>query len=123
MVRQYNKFTLKNGLSLLTVPMKGVESVTVLVMVRTGSRDEPEKLAGISHFLEHMVFKGTEKYPTSLSLSSEIDSIGGEFNAFTGKEYTGFYVKAAVLHLPKLVDVLSEMLTKPLLVWMESVQN
>lgn len=111
----FKKFTINGGLRLLLVPMKQVESATVLVMVKTGSRDEPEKLAGISHFLEHMLFKGTEKYPTPLSISSTIDAIGGEFNAFTSKEYTGFYVKAAVKHLPVAVDVLSQMLCKPLL--------
>ncbi len=107
--------TLDGGLTLLMVPMKHVQSVTTLVMVRTGSRDEPEKLSGISHFLEHMVFKGTEKYPTPLSISSTIDSFGGEFNAFTSKEFTGFYVKSAVEHFKTSVNVLSQMLTKPLL--------
>jgi predicted Zn-dependent peptidase len=115
MDERYKKLTLGGGLTLLIVPMKGVESVTVLVMVRTGSRDEPKKLAGISHFLEHMVFKGTKKYPTPFSITSEIDAIGGEFNAFTSKEYTGFYVKIAAKHLEKGVDVLSQMLTQPLL--------
>lgn len=90
MDEEYKKFTLNGGLTLLTVGMSGVKSVTVLVMVRTGSRDEPAKLAGISHFLEHMLFKGTEKYTSPLALSTAIDSIGGEFNAFTSKEYTGF---------------------------------
>lgn len=107
------KFKLNNGLTLLTVPMKGVQSVTVLCMVRTGSRDEPEELAGISHFLEHMVFKGTKDYPDAQAITSAIDSIGGEFNAFTSKEYTGFYVKLAAKHLERGVDVLSQMLTKP----------
>ena len=104
------------GLTLLLAPMDGVKSATVLVMVRTGSRDEPEKLSGISHFVEHMVFKGTEKYQTPLDLTSTIDSMGGEFNAFTSKEFTGFYVKSAVKHLDTAVDVLSQMLTKPLLI-------
>lgn len=104
-----------DGLTLLLAPMEGVKSATVLVMVRTGSRDEPEELMGISHFLEHMVFKGTEKYPTPLDLTSTIDSFGGEMNAFTSKEFTGFYIKAAVEHLDIAVDVLAQMLTKPLL--------
>lgn len=115
MSEKYFKFSSKTGLKFLVVPIAGVESATVLVMVKTGSRDEPEKLAGISHFLEHMVFKGTEKYPSALALSSAIDSIGGEFNAFTSKEYTGFYVKAAIKHFRLAVSVLSQMLIKPLL--------
>lgn len=110
---KYHKFELESGLTLLTVPIKDAQSATVLVMVRTGSRDEPARLAGVSHFLEHMVFKGTKKYPNALVLSSTIDSIGGEFNAFTSKEFTGFYIKSAVKHLERGVDVLSEMLTRP----------
>jgi len=90
---EYHRLSLPSGITLLTVPMAGVESLTLLVMVRTGSRDEPEKLAGISHFLEHMVFKGTQKYPTAYEVTSAIDSIGGEFNAYTSKEFTGFYIK------------------------------
>ena len=108
-------FSFKNGLRLVVVPMNSVESATVLVLVRTGSRDEPAKLAGISHFLEHVVFKGTEKYPTHLDVTSTLDSMGAESNAFTSKEYTGFYVKAAVKHLEKSVDVLSQLLTSPML--------
>lgn len=113
MDENFHKFEFENGLTLLVVPIEGAQSATVLVMVRTGSRDEPAKFAGISHFLEHMVFKGTEKYPNALVLSSTIDSIGGEFNAFTSKEFTGFYVKLAIKHLERGVDVLSEMLTRP----------
>ncbi|OGY18111.1 MAG: hypothetical protein A2900_05595 [Candidatus Chisholmbacteria bacterium RIFCSPLOWO2_01_FULL_50_28] len=113
MDERYRKFIFPSGLTLLTVPMPGVESVTILVMVRTGSRDEPSELSGISHFLEHMVFKGTAKYPSALALTSAIDSVGGEFNAFTSKEFTGFYVKVASAHLDKGIDVLSQMLTAP----------
>ena len=76
-------------MKLVTVPMV-VPSVTVLAMVGVGSRYEAKRVNGISHFLEHMVFKGTAKYPTALALSSAVDSVGAEFNAFTGKEYTGF---------------------------------
>jgi predicted Zn-dependent peptidase len=113
MDEDYHKFELENGLTLILVPIKDSQSATVLVMVRTGSRDEPARLAGISHFLEHMVFKGTHKYPTAMAISSAIDSIGGEFNAFTSKEFTGFYIKLAINHLERGVDVLSEMLTRP----------
>jgi len=106
----YQKHTLKNGLRLITVPMPSVESVTVLILIGVGSRYEEKKINGISHFLEHMAFKGTQKRPTALAIASTIDGIGGEFNAFTSKDHTGYYIKAAKKHLPLLVDVLSDML-------------
>lgn len=109
----YTRTSLAGGLTLLVVPMQGVASVTILAMVRTGSRDEPAQLAGISHFLEHMVFKGTQKYPTAHAVTSTIDAVGGEFNAFTSKEFTGFYIKLAAQHLRKGMDVLSQILTRP----------
>ena len=104
--------TFESGLGLVTIPM-AVPSVTALVMVKVGSRYEKQPVNGISHFLEHMVFKGTEKYPTARDLSSVVDSVGGEFNAFTGKEYTGFYVKAGSAHTDLAVEVLGQMLFKP----------
>lgn len=106
----YQKSTLKNGLRIVDVPMPGVQSVTALIMVGAGSRYEEKKINGISHFLEHMAFKGTQKRPSALAISSLIDGIGGEFNAFTSKDHTGYYIKSAVKHLPLLVDVLSDML-------------
>jgi len=111
----YTKTKLTNGLTLLTIPMPSVESVTSLVMVRVGSRNESAKIRGLSHFLEHMPFKGTRKYPNSQILSSTVDGIGAEFNAFTGKEYTGFYVKAAAKHLELTLDILSQLLFHPLI--------
>ena len=107
---KYQKQTLSNGLKLLTVPMPAVESVTVLILVGAGSRYEEKEINGISHFLEHMAFKGTQKRPTALEIASTIDGIGAEFNAFTSKDHTGYYIKAAKKHLSLLVDVLSDML-------------
>jgi len=104
----YKKTTLKNGLRIITVPMKGTETVTVMVMVGTGSRYESDKEAGISHFIEHMLFKGTEKRPDTLTISEELDSIGGEFNAFTSKDKTGYYAKVDAKHLEKSLDVVSD---------------
>ena len=100
---------------MVTVPMPGVRSVTALVLAGVGSRREKEKNRGITHFLEHLPFKGTKKYPTSLKLSSVLDSVGAEFNAFTGKEYTGFYVKSASEHLELGLDFLSQLIFHPLL--------
>jgi len=107
---KFNKTVLPNGLRLITVPMPSFESATALVMVGAGSRYENKKNSGISHFLEHMAFKGTEKRPTALDIASLIDGIGGEFNAFTGKEYTGYYVKSGKTNVETILDVLSDML-------------
>ncbi len=112
---KYTKQTLSNGLRLVTVPMPGVRSVTALVLVGVGSRQEKKKTRGITHFLEHLPFKGTKKYPTSLKLSSVLDAVGAEYNAFTGKEYTGFYVKSASEHLELGLDFLSQLIFHPLL--------
>ena len=106
----FHRHTLKNKLELLTIPMPQVESATVMVMVGAGSRYESKKINGLAHFLEHMAFKGSKKRPSSLLISSTIDAIGGEFNAFTGKDHTGFYVKARSEHIPLVVDVLSDMI-------------
>lgn len=107
---KYKKNILSNGLRILTIPMPSFESATALVMVGAGSRYETKKNNGISHFLEHMAFKGTKKRPTAMDISSLIDGIGGEFNAFTGKEYTGYYVKAGKNNVEITLDVLSDML-------------
>ncbi len=106
----YSKKTLPNGLRLISVPMQGVASATVMILVGAGSRYEKKYNNGISHFLEHMAFKGTVNRPTSLIISSVIEGIGGEFNAFTSKDHTAYYIKAAKKHLPLLFDLLSDML-------------
>lgn len=100
---------LKNNLRLVTVPVQGTKTATVLVLVGTGARHETRENNGISHFLEHMAFKGTEKRPTTLAISSVLDSIGGEFNAFTSKESTGYYAKVNALKTETAIDVVSDM--------------
>src|SRR3954462_3463035 len=90
--------------------MESAQSVTCAIMLAAGSRYETEDTNGIAHFAEHMFFKGTERRATPRDIAGEIDSIGGEFNAFTGKEYTGFYVKCAAEHGPVALDVLGDML-------------
>jgi predicted Zn-dependent peptidase len=105
----YKKTSLKNGLRILTVPMQETQTVTVVAMVGVGSRYESEKEAGLSHFIEHMFFKGTERRPTALSISEELDAIGGEFNAFTSKDSTGYYVKVDAKHIETALDVVSDM--------------
>lgn len=111
----YTRTVLKNGLRIITIPMPSFESATVLVMVGAGSRYETKTNSGISHFLEHMAFKGTKKRPSAMAISSLIDGIGGEFNAFTGKETTGYYIKAQATHTDLMLDVLSDMLQNLLL--------
>ena len=106
----YKKSKLKNGVRIITAPLKGTNTVTVLVMVNTGSKNENAKNRGISHFLEHMFFKGTEKRPTKLDISKELDKVGGAFNAFTGKEHTGFWAKVDNEHCDLALDVISDML-------------
>jgi len=106
----YQKDTLKNGLRVLIAPMPQVKSVTAMIVAGVGSRFEERERQGISHFTEHMMFKGTKRRPTALAIASELEGIGADFNAFTGEELTGFYVKAAAKHLPLALDVLSDIL-------------
>ena len=103
------KTTLKNGLRILTVPMKETQTATVMVAVGVGSRYETKKEAGLSHFIEHMFFKGTEKRPTTLAISEELDEIGGEYNAFTSKDKTFYYAKTAAGKLDTALDVIADM--------------
>lgn len=104
---------LKNNLPIITIPMPNLESATVEVWVRTGSRNEQDEILGLSHFLEHMAFKGGTKYPSAKAVSTAIDAIGGEFNAGTSKEWTKFYVRARSAHLEKAFDVLSDIILRP----------
>jgi predicted Zn-dependent peptidase len=106
----FEKRTLANGLRVITAPMPQAKSVACFVMLAAGSRYETRTTNGIAHFAEHMFFKGTEKRPTARQIAGEIDSIGGEFNAFTSKEYTGYYVKCAAEHRDVALDVLVDML-------------
>ena len=106
----FQRDTLDNGLRVLTADLPYAQSVAVLVMLAAGSRYETAENAGIAHFSEHMFFKGTEKRPSAKEIAGTIDAIGGEFNAFTGKEYTTYYVKCAAEHRDVVLDVLVDML-------------
>ncbi len=112
---KYQRKVLLNGLSIITVPMTSTKSVTVMVMVGAGSRYENIKNNGISHFLEHMAFKGTKKRPSALAIANEIDGVGGKWNAFTDREITAYYIKSASEHIELSLDVLSDMLSNSLL--------
>ena len=108
----YRRDVLDNGLRVLTADLPHAQSVTVMVMLAAGSRYETADTNGIAHFAEHMFFKGTETRPSARQIAGEIDAIGGEFNAFTGKEYTGYYVKCAAEHRDVALDVLVDMLRR-----------
>ena len=96
---------LDSGLRLVTIPMPATKTATVFVLVGTGSKYESREINGISHFLEHMMFKGRTKRPGTMDIARELDSIGAEYNAFTGKEYTGYYAKASTEKLDITMDV------------------
>ena len=106
----FEKTTLGNGIRVVTANMPQIGSVSCFLMLAAGSRYETAKSKGIAHFSEHMFFKGTERRPTARTIATEIDAIGGEFNAFTGKEITGYYVKCGSETRDIALDVLSDML-------------
>jgi predicted Zn-dependent peptidase len=111
----YQKKVLDNGLRIIAVPMKDNPTVTVMVSVEAGSEYETKEINGLSHFLEHMLFKGTSRRPSSKIISTEFDSIGAEHNAFTDNENTSYYGKAQAKHLPKILDLIADMYLDPLL--------
>ena len=106
----FERQTLSNGLRVLTAPLGHAQSVACYIMLAAGSRYEDATNRGIAHFAEHMFFKGTERRPTARDLAMEVDKIGGEFNAFTSKEYTGYYIRCAGEQRDTALDVLVDML-------------
>jgi predicted Zn-dependent peptidase len=109
-VSTYERHVLDNDLRVLTANLPEAQSVTCMVMLAAGSRYETRETNGIAHFSEHMFFKGTQRRPSAREIAGEIDAIGGEFNAFTGKEYTAYYVKCAAEHRDVALDVIVDML-------------
>src|SRR3989344_4200794 len=107
------KFILKNGLTLLVEKRPG-QSVTVQATVRVGSNHEKKGQFGISHFVEHMLFEGTPKRPNSTIIANEIERLGGDLNAYTTKERTSYYIKVPSKHLDKALDILADMMQRPL---------
>ncbi len=105
-----NHYKLPNGLNIILANVPGTKTLAVEVLVHTGSRLETPQEAGLAHFLEHMLFKGTKTWPTAEALTQLIDSLGADYNAFTSKEITGFYIKAASEHAPTMMQALSEMI-------------
>ena len=107
-MQRAKKKTYKNGLRIITVPMKDNPTVTVLVLVGTGSDYETKEFNGISHFLEHMCFKGTVRRPNAQAISHELDSLGCQYNAFTDHEMTGYYAKGDTKNFKQIFDVVSD---------------
>jgi len=112
-MHKHEKISFKTGLRLVFAPVADSLTTTVLVLVEAGSEYETKKINGISHFLEHMCFKGTQKRPKSIGITSELDSIGAAYNAFTGTQYTGYYAKARPEHFDKILDVVSDIYLNP----------
>jgi predicted Zn-dependent peptidase len=106
--------TLPSGMRLVTEPMSHVRSVTVGVWITRGSRHETDEESGVAHFVEHMLFKGTTSR-SAREIAQTIDSVGGQLDAFTAKEYAGYYIKVLDEHLPVAIDLLSDMLLRPAL--------
>lgn len=111
---QYERTTLENGLRLLMAPMPGMRSASISFFFTVGSRYESNTNAGISHFIEHMLFKGSEKYPSARLISEAIEGVGGVFNGSTGKELTNYSARVPGEHLPAVMDVLADMVRHPL---------
>ncbi len=114
-MQDYKKQTLETGMDVITAPQKGTKAVVVLVLVKTGSKYEEKETMGISHFLEHMLFKKTEKRPTPLKVAETLDKVGGDYNAFTSEDFTGYYAKVATEKLDLALDWVSDIYLNSLL--------
>ena len=104
----FKKTVLENGLRIITAPQPDNPAVTILVLVEAGSEYETKEINGLSHFLEHLCFKGTKKRPKAIDIAGELDGIGASYNAFTSQEYTGYFAKAQAKHFNKILDVVSD---------------
>src|ERR1700748_3334990 len=110
--RNIHREVLPNGLIVLTEEMAHIRSISIGIWMKTGSRDEAPEINGISHFTEHMVFKGT-KNRTARDIARQVDSIGGNMDAFTGKETICFNIKVLDEHVPVAIDILSDLVLNP----------
>ncbi len=108
------KIVLANGLRVLLIPQPGNSAATVLILVEAGSEYETKRLSGVSHFLEHLMFKGTVNRPKPGMIMHELEALGAQYNAFTDQEYTGYYVKAQAAKLPKTLDIISDLYLNPI---------
>jgi predicted Zn-dependent peptidase len=106
----FKKIVRKDGSVVILVPKKETKAITFEVLYKVGSRQESQAINGVSHFVEHLMFKGTERRPNTANIAKELDSVGAEYNAFTGKEYTGYYIIADSRHMPLAVDMIADMM-------------
>ncbi len=111
----YIKKVFSNGMKYIFIPQPHSMTTTVLILVSAGSEHEHKEINGISHFLEHLCFKGTTKRPGPSLISKELDELGAEYNAFTGNEITGYYAKAVNKNFPQIVDIMSDLYLNPLI--------
>ncbi len=113
-IMHYEKRTFSNKLRAIVAPMADTQAVTLWVLFGTGSKYEVKRINGISHFLEHLFFKGTKKRPKPADIFNALDRIGSQHNAFTSKEHTGYYVKASAKHFDISLDIVSDILLNPI---------
>ncbi len=113
MKKDFKRIVLKNGMKVILVPNKQSLATTVLVLVEAGSKYETKNISGLSHFLEHMCFKGTVKRPTAFDISAELDGMGAEYNAFTSHEWTGYYAKVQPHKGKQALDLIADMYLNP----------
>src|SRR5436309_13874060 len=111
----YQRTVLRNGLRILTSSMPSTHSVAVSLYVGAGSRYERESEAGVSHFVEHLLFKGTAKYPSAKEVAEAIDGLAGVLNGGTDRDYTVYYIKAASQYMDLALDVIFELVRRPLM--------
>lgn len=109
----FKRIVLPNGLRIITAPQAGSLTATVLVLVSAGSKYETKDINGLSHFLEHMCFKGTVRRPKAIMISSELDSLGAEYNAFTAQEWTGYFAKVQREKIYEAADLVSDLYLNP----------
>jgi predicted Zn-dependent peptidase len=114
MQKPFKKITFKNGLRVLLVPQKGTLAASVVILVEAGSEYEKKPVNGVSHFLEHMTFKGTPRRPRVGQIAEEFAGLGAQSNAFTGQEYTGYWAKAEAHKLSQILDIVSDLYLNPL---------
>jgi len=112
-MQSFKKIIFKNGLRLILIPQRASMAATMLILVEAGSEYEKKHINGISHFLEHLTFKGTTKRPQPGMIAEELASLGAESNAFTGEEYTGYWAKVESHKLPQIVDIVSDLYLNP----------
>ncbi|MDP2696189.1 MAG: pitrilysin family protein [bacterium] len=112
-MKYFKRIVLKNGLRIILAPQPSSLATTVLVLVEAGSKYETKNINGLSHFLEHMCFKGTTKRPQAIDIASELDALGASYNAFTSQEWTGYYAKVETNNADKALDIISDLYLNP----------